>query len=89
MMNKALKLQECVKNGFYFLINFTYLSQYCVMRYAHNRHCQDTMLKIRNKYSQTRNLRGLSPNFHIHVSLSDLHISMIGLPILLQENMLD
>ncbi len=28
----------------------------------------------------------LSPNFHIHVSLSDLYISRIGLPILLQPN---
>jgi hypothetical protein len=29
--------------------------------------------------------RGLSPNFHIHASLSDLYIPMIGLPILLEE----
>jgi hypothetical protein len=29
----------------------------------------------------------LSPNFHIHVSVSDLYIPMIGLPIFLQENM--
>ncbi len=29
--------------------------------------------------------RGLSPNFHIHASVSDLYISMIGLPILLEE----
>jgi hypothetical protein len=28
---------------------------------------------------------GLSPNFHIHVSVSDLYISTIGLPILLEE----
>jgi hypothetical protein len=32
-------------------------------------------------------LCGLSPNFHIHVSVSDLYILMIGLPILLPENM--
>jgi hypothetical protein len=31
-------------------------------------------------------LRGLSPNSYIHVSLSDLYIPTIGLPILLQEN---
>jgi hypothetical protein len=31
-------------------------------------------------------LRGLSPNSCIHVSVSDLHIPTIGLPILLQEN---
>jgi hypothetical protein len=30
--------------------------------------------------------RGLSPNDHIHVSVSDLYIPTIGLPILLQEN---
>ena len=29
--------------------------------------------------------RGLSPNFHIHVSVSDLYISTIGLPFLLKE----
>jgi hypothetical protein len=34
-----------------------------------------------------KELRGLSPNFHIHVSVSDLYIPMIGLPILLRENM--
>ncbi len=34
-----------------------------------------------------KELRRLSPNFHIHVSVSDLYISTIGLPILLQENM--
>jgi hypothetical protein len=34
-----------------------------------------------------KELRGLSPNFHIHVFVSDLYIPTIGLPILLQENM--
>ncbi len=34
-----------------------------------------------------KELRGLSPNFHIHVSVSNLYIPMIGLPILPQENM--
>jgi hypothetical protein len=29
--------------------------------------------------------RGLSPNFHIHASVSDLYITTIGLPILLEE----
>ncbi len=29
--------------------------------------------------------RGLSPNFHIHASVSDLYIPTIGLPILLEE----
>jgi hypothetical protein len=29
--------------------------------------------------------RGLSPNFHIHVSVSKLYISTMGLPFLLEE----
>jgi len=33
-------------------------------------------------------MRGLSPNSHIHLSVSDLYIPTIGLPIMLQENML-
>ncbi len=45
-------------------------------------HCKDTKPKIRNKYSHER---GLSANFHIHVSVSDLHIPRIGLPFLLIE----
>jgi hypothetical protein len=32
-------------------------------------------------------MRGLGPNFHIHVSVSDLYIPVIGPHILLQENM--
>jgi hypothetical protein len=32
-----------------------------------------------------KELRGLSPNFHIHVSVSDLYIPTIDLPILLQD----
>ncbi len=32
------------------------------------------------------NYNVLSPNFHIHVSLSDLYIPKISLPILLQTN---
>ncbi len=36
---------------------------------------------------QEKELHGLSPNFHIHVSVSDLYITTIFLPILQQENM--
>jgi hypothetical protein len=32
-----------------------------------------------------KELRGHSPNFHIHVSVSDFYIPTIDLPILLQE----
>jgi hypothetical protein len=33
-----------------------------------------------------KELRGYSPNSYIHVSVSDLYISLIGLFILLQDN---
>jgi hypothetical protein len=33
-----------------------------------------------------KEFHGLSPNFRIHLSVSDLFIPKIGLPILLQEN---
>jgi hypothetical protein len=29
--------------------------------------------------------RGLSPNFHIHVSVNELNIPTMGLPVLLEE----
>ncbi len=32
-----------------------------------------------------KEMRGHNPNFHIHVSVSDLYIPMIQLPVLLQE----
>ena len=34
-----------------------------------------------------KELRGRSPSFHIHVSVSDLYIPTIGLPFPLQKNM--
>ncbi len=44
-------------------------------------YCKDTIPKIRNKYSQERNCAGISLNFHIHVTVSDLYIPTIDLPI--------
>ncbi len=44
-------------------------------------HCKDRIPKIETP------IHGLSTNFHIHVFVSELYIPMIGLPILLQENM--
>ncbi len=37
-------------------------------------------------YSQKRNCPRLSPNFHIHVSVSDLYIPTFGSPIILEQN---
>jgi hypothetical protein len=44
-------------------------------------HCKENLIYVFLFWE----LRGLSPNFHIHVSESDLYIPTIDLPILLQE----
>jgi hypothetical protein len=50
-------------------------------------HCKDTMQKnLKQRFLKTK-LRSLSSNFHIQVSVSDLYIPTLGLPILVQENM--
>ncbi len=50
-------------------------------------HCKNTIPEIQNKYSQKSYCSASVPIIHIYVSVSDLYITMIGLPILLQENM--
>ena len=46
---------------------------------------QRTNTEYSKKIFPETELRGHSPNFHIHVSVSDLYISTIDLPVLLQE----
>jgi hypothetical protein len=41
--------------------------------------------KISKLIFPEKEYRGLSPNFHIHASVSGLYIPTIGLPILLEE----
>ncbi len=62
------------------------LSKYLMTTYT--LHCKDTIPKIRKQIFPEKELCGLSPNFHILVPVSVLYIPTIGLPILLQENML-
>ncbi len=45
-------------------------------------HCKEIWIYI----FLERELRGLSSNFHIHVSVSDLYIPKFGPPIVLQQN---
>jgi hypothetical protein len=48
---------------------------------APQRHCNENLKQI---FPEMK-LRGLVPNFHIHVFVSDLYISTIGPPFLLQK----
>ncbi len=48
-------------------------------------HCKDKIPKFRKHVFPEKEYRGLRPNFHIHVSVSELYIATIGLPILLEE----
>jgi hypothetical protein len=47
-------------------------------------HCKEISIYV----FPEKELRGLSPNFHIHVSVSDPYIPTIGPPIFLQQNRL-
>ncbi len=49
-------------------------------------HCKDTIPKFETNIPRKK-LAGLGHNFHSHVSVNDLYIPTIVLPILLQENM--
>jgi hypothetical protein len=51
----------------------------------HKVHCK-TLHENSKQIFPGEELRGYSPNFYIHVSVSDLYIPLIGLPILLQKN---
>ncbi len=49
--------------------------------------CMVENTEISKQIFPEKEYRGLSPNFHIHASVSDLYISTIGLPILHRGNM--
>jgi hypothetical protein len=48
-------------------------------------HCKDILYQKLEKIYLERKLRGLSPNFYVHISVSDFHFSSIGFPICLQQ----
>jgi hypothetical protein len=57
------------------------------MKLKKNEHIEtlpDTVPKIGKIFSE-RKLRGLNPNFYIHVSVSDLYIPTSGLPVICRE----
>jgi hypothetical protein len=47
---------------------------------------QRTNIENSKQIFPEKELRGHSPHFHIHVSVCDLDISTIDLPVLVQEN---
>jgi hypothetical protein len=47
-------------------------------------HCKEKFRKMKQIFPE-KEYRGLSPNFHIHVSVSELYIPTMGLPLLLEE----
>ncbi len=53
------------------------------LRYRYALQRQNT--EISKQIFPEKEYRGLSPNFHIHASVSDLYIPTVGLPILLEE----
>ncbi len=57
------------------------LSRFCSLPY----HTAKTKCRKFETNIPRKEYRSLSPNSHIHVSLSELYISTIGLPILLDE----
>ncbi len=61
----------------------------CYSKQEHTVSNSTTLQRTNTKNSKQifpeKELRGHSPNFHIHVSVSDLYIPMIDLAILLQE----
>ncbi len=63
-------VQSCIKGGLW------------IAHYTLQRYCTENLKKI----FPERKLRGLSPNFYIHISVSDFFIPRICLPIWLQQN---
>jgi hypothetical protein len=68
---------ECTANEVLVRIQYKCLIPFT---YSQKRNCAASLFP-------KQNYNVLSPNFHIHVSVSDLYISTMGLPILLKGNM--
>jgi hypothetical protein len=68
-----------------------YTKSSCISRPIRNyvRLIQPTLQRQNTEISKQifpeKEYRGLSPNFHIHASVSDLYMPTIGLPIMLEE----
>jgi hypothetical protein len=54
--------------------------------FGHEGVCSPALQRKSDLCTPEKKLRGLSPNFHIHVSVRNLCIPTIGPPIVLQQN---
>ncbi len=61
-----------------------YVRDFSDIRYIHK--CKDIIPELEQIFTEMK-LRCLGHNSYIHVSVSDLYITKVNLPILLQENM--
>jgi hypothetical protein len=96
--NEHARFQRFISSDCSFILYFGLCQKYLSKGIVHENiysgiyptlpHCKDTIPKNLKQIFPEKELCGLSANFHIHVSVSDLYIPMIGLPILLQESLI-
>ncbi len=72
---------EKIGNNTYSFCRRPILAESAIFSYIH---CKDKMQNLKQIFPE-KDYRGLSPNFHIHVSVSGLFIPTIGLPFLLEK----
>ncbi len=64
----------------------------CLLTHAAKMFCHPYLATLQRQNAENwkqifpgKEYRGLSPNFHIHVSVSEVYIPTMGLPVLLEE----
>ncbi len=68
-----------------FCLSRVFVSGCCLLMVVMDVALQRQNTKISKQIFPEKEYRGLSPIFHIHASVSDLCISTVGLPFLLEE----
>ncbi len=67
--------------------HLSYIYEFSFPIKSANRHTAKNQYRKFEQIFPGKELQGHGPNFHIHVSVSDLYSPAIDLPIRLQENM--
>jgi hypothetical protein len=73
---------ECVGHSCTYVAHVRFVRDFWTRTQRAVVHCKEISIYV----FPEKELRGLSPNFHIHVSVSNLYITPLGLPIFLQQN---